>query len=152
MDRYTENIKLEGRIKDRFLRCCSKMSERYKRSASSVAKSSNNSFTYSLQDTLLMHACVFFPAERGQAPLWPTKLLIRRERQGAVTGWVLQSGKGKGKRVRKDSCEGIKSWEVTSCSVQRDGWWLDSCTSRPLQWAVIISPVGNHSDPFGMET
>lgn len=32
------------------------MSGRYNRSAPSVAKSSNNCFTYSLQDTLLMHA------------------------------------------------------------------------------------------------
>lgn len=39
-----------------FLRCCSEMSGRYNRSAPSVAKSSNNCFTYSLQDTLLMHA------------------------------------------------------------------------------------------------
>lgn len=93
-----------------FLRCCSEMSGKYNRSAPSVAKSSNHCFTYSLQDTLLMHApavifLYFFFLLQKEVELYfdlLNSLKGNAEAELCKRDLLVQSEEGVGKPVRKD--------------------------------------------------
>lgn len=130
------------------------MSGRYNRSAPSVAKSSNNCFTYSLQDTLLMHAraviFIYFSFLQKEVRLHFDLLnSLKGEREAESCkkkkekekGLLPQSEERIGKPVRKDWCKGIKSGGVTSCSEQSAEWWLDDC--------AVIHQRSIAPNPFG---